>query len=423
MGARLVRRRSPRRRPHRAICAASSATRPELRPHRARRRLPDRRRDDRPAAAQLRREAARRAAARRARRRRHPARRRLQLGPILFHRHIRDALGVVPPDVALHLDTAFNQSTFVSLIIAAAAAAVAALASELVRRPPRHRHDRAASPARSAAVAAGSLRHPRSRRGRRRGGEPSPVPSTRWPRSSSGPSSGAASSLSDVAHELRTPLATIDGYLQAIDDRVMEPDARVLASVLRRGELRLRAAGRRPRKRSRAPKNANSTSTSPASRHSKLIEAAAHRSRTRLRRQGRLSSPPNASASYRRSQVDPDRLGEVLGEPARKRAPAHPRRRHRQHRAHATAPPPSSSTLPTAARESPRSTSRESSSASTAPTRRATAPTAAAASASRSPRQSSKHTAAASTPPAAAPATAPPSASPCPRTEPQQLPP
>ena len=153
------------------------------------------------------------------------------LGPILFHRHIRDALGVVPPDIARHLDMAFNQSTFVSLAIAAGAAAVAALALSwfVARRVTGTIRGLAGA---SAAVAAGSL-------------------DTRVPVIGEDEVGALASSfnemaaqleqterrrrelLSDVAHELRTPLATIDGYLQAISDGVMQPDERVLASVHR----------------------------------------------------------------------------------------------------------------------------------------------------------------------------------------------
>nr|WP_050792724.1 HAMP domain-containing sensor histidine kinase [Gordonia neofelifaecis] len=45
--------------------------------------------------------------------------------------------------------------------------------------------------------------------------------------------------LSDLAHEMRTPLATIDSYLEAIEDGVRRPDAETMA-ILHTGTERLR---------------------------------------------------------------------------------------------------------------------------------------------------------------------------------------
>ena len=47
----------------------------------------------------------------------------LLVGPALFHRHIRDALGFVPPTVMHHLDEAFGESLALSLGLAIVAAA------------------------------------------------------------------------------------------------------------------------------------------------------------------------------------------------------------------------------------------------------------------------------------------------------------
>ncbi len=149
----------------------------------------------------------------------------LSVGPILFHRHIRDALGIVPPDVARHLDMAFNQSTLLALGIAAAAAAatafgvswfvslrvtrtlgsLAAASSEVARgaydtRVPVAGEDEIGALARSFNQMAAMLEQTERRR---------------------------RELLSDVAHELRTPLATIDGYAEAVADGVMQPDERV----------------------------------------------------------------------------------------------------------------------------------------------------------------------------------------------------
>jgi len=153
----------------------------------------------------------------------------LSLGPILFHRHVRDALGVVPPDVARHLDTAFSQSTLAALGIAATAAAITALgvswfvssrvtrtigalataSSDVARgayetRVPVASEDEVGALARSFNEMAAMLEQTERRR---------------------------RELLSDVAHELRTPLATIDGYAQAVTDGVMRSDERIWAAI------------------------------------------------------------------------------------------------------------------------------------------------------------------------------------------------
>jgi signal transduction histidine kinase len=229
------------------------------------------------------------------------------LGPVLFHRHIRDALGIVPPDVARHLDMAFNQSTFVSLLVAAAAAAVAALALSwfVARRVTATIRNLAGA---SAAVAAGSL-------------------DTRVPvvgEDEVGALAGSFNAmaaqleqteqrrrelLSDVAHELRTPLATIDGYLQAIDDGVMAPDARVLGSV--RGEVsRLERLVDDLQKVSRAEERQLDLHLSRIPPR-QLVEAARTAAAPGYADKGvRLSADTDGELPP--VQVDPDRLGEVL---------------------------------------------------------------------------------------------------------------
>lgn len=147
----------------------------------------------------------------------------LLLGPTLFHDHVRDALGYVPPTVLRHLDQAFGESLAISLGVAiaaaaATAAAVAVLVSIRIVRPVHALADAAqrvsrsdyearvsvpgddelAVLARSFNEMAGSLAEAERRRRRL---------------------------LADVAHELRTPLATIDAYLEGLADGVVEPDA------------------------------------------------------------------------------------------------------------------------------------------------------------------------------------------------------
>jgi len=143
----------------------------------------------------------------------------LLLGPPLYHRHIRDALGFVPPTVMHHLDQAFGESLALSLGLGIGAAALTAvavswpLASRIVRpltdladaadrvsrsdfdaRVTVDGDDELAVVARAFNEMAGSLASAEERRRRL---------------------------LSDPAHELRTPLATIDAYLEGLTDGVV----------------------------------------------------------------------------------------------------------------------------------------------------------------------------------------------------------
>ena len=229
------------------------------------------------------------------------------VGPLLFHRHVRDALGVVPPDVARHLDSAFNQSTVVSLAIAAVCAAAAALAVSwfIARRVTGT--IRAIADA-SAAVAGGSL-------------------DTRVPGAGEDELGTLACGFnemaarleqteqrrralfSDVAHELRTPLATIDGYLQAVSDGVMQPDERVLGSV--RSEVaRLTRLVDDLQKVSRAEErqlDLHLASVAPQT----LVEAARAAAAPSYADKG-VRLTVEADAGLTPVQVDPDRLAEVL---------------------------------------------------------------------------------------------------------------
>jgi len=154
----------------------------------------------------------------------------LAVAPGLFHGHVRDALGLVPEDVSRHLDEAFEDSVLLALALAvgaslAAAGAVSAFLAFRIVRPVR-------------GLAAGAARIARGGYGER-------VPVTGsdelaqlasafndMARSLESSERRRRELLSDVAHELRTPLATLDGYLEGIADGVVPADAGTL-TVLR----------------------------------------------------------------------------------------------------------------------------------------------------------------------------------------------
>ena len=148
----------------------------------------------------------------------------LVTGPTIFHHHVREALGVVPDSVMRHLDTAFGDALLISLAVAvgasvATAAAISWILTTRIVRPIR------ALAAAARRVAQGSY------------GERVTVAANDELgalASAFNEMAGALESterrrhelLSDVAHELRTPVATLNGYIEGLRDGIVEPTAR-----------------------------------------------------------------------------------------------------------------------------------------------------------------------------------------------------
>lgn len=146
----------------------------------------------------------------------------LAAGPPLFRIHLRDALGTVPPDVTRHLQDAFATAAGISIAVGTAAALLTAAAvSLLIAR-------RLSRPISALGTAAARLA----------GGDYS----ARMQPAGIGPEldslAGAFNTmaaalesteqtrrrlLADAAHELRTPLATLDAFLEALTDGVRAP--------------------------------------------------------------------------------------------------------------------------------------------------------------------------------------------------------
>jgi two-component system sensor histidine kinase BaeS len=147
----------------------------------------------------------------------------LSLGPGIFRRHVRDALGYVPPDVARHLDMAFRDATLLSLGIAIGAAVATALVLSWIVSV------RIVRPVRALAGAAQHIA---------RGAHGARVPQrgtdelAQLARAFNEMAASLARAedtrrqlLADVAHELRTPLATVESYLEALADGVLPADS------------------------------------------------------------------------------------------------------------------------------------------------------------------------------------------------------
>ena len=145
----------------------------------------------------------------------------LAVAPGRFHSHVRDRLGIVPDDVGAHLDEAFGEAVLFALAVAIAAALVAAVAVSLflaarVIRPLRELaavadrygggsygarmrvsgNDEVATLARAFNEMADALEGTERRRGEL---------------------------LADLQHELRTPVATIEAYVEGLADGVIVP--------------------------------------------------------------------------------------------------------------------------------------------------------------------------------------------------------
>ena len=146
----------------------------------------------------------------------------LLVGPAIFRTHVRDALGYVPPDVGRHLDMAFHTATLISLGVAVGASVAVALALSSIIST------RIVRPVRELGAAAQRIAH---------GSRDARVPArgTDELAELAGAFNEMAASLehaeqirsqllADVAHELRTPLATVESYVEALADGVLAAD-------------------------------------------------------------------------------------------------------------------------------------------------------------------------------------------------------
>jgi signal transduction histidine kinase len=146
----------------------------------------------------------------------------LAAGPPLFRAHVRMALGTVSPALGRHLDDAFAAAAGIALGIGAAVAAVTAVAVSLLitRRLSRPLRDLSGA---AAAVAAGDY----TARIRAPGVGPElDTLAGAFNTMAAGLAASEATRrrlLADAAHELRTPLATLDAYLEGLADGIRSP--------------------------------------------------------------------------------------------------------------------------------------------------------------------------------------------------------
>ena len=231
----------------------------------------------------------------------------LLIGPSIFHRHLQDALGFVPTDVMHHLDIAFGDALWLSLALGIAAATLTAAAVSWIVAT------RIARPLGDLAVAARTIS--RGDYGARvdvAGSDELAVLGRAFNEMAASLDSAEERRrrlLSDVAHELRTPLATIDAYLEGLADGLVQPSPDTW-QLLRHETRRLARLTEDVTKVSSAEERQLDLRLQrvPALH---LLEAAAEAARPAYTAKG-VALKVAAESNSPDVAVDTDRLGEVL---------------------------------------------------------------------------------------------------------------
>ncbi len=231
----------------------------------------------------------------------------LAIAPDLFHDHVRRSAGVVSDDVARHLDKAFGAAVLIALAVAIGAAVLTALAvstflSLRIVRPIRALAEAAERIAKGAYAA----RVPAT------GSDEIAVLGGAFNEMATALESAERKRrelLTDVAHELRTPLATVEGYLEGLVDGVVPAD-RETWSLLQAETGRLRRLVDDLAKVSRAEERQLDLHRTP-SKPGLLIAAAEQTAAPAYAAKG-VVLKTKLDRRLPSVYVDPDRIAEVL---------------------------------------------------------------------------------------------------------------
>jgi two-component system, OmpR family, sensor histidine kinase BaeS len=230
------------------------------------------------------------------------------VAPGVFHTHVRMALGAIPPAVGRHLDEGLARAMLVALGTGTGVAVATALGVSLILA--RH----ITRPIHSLAQAAGQVA-----RGHYTARVPQPTSGDELTRLAEAFNDMAEALhtaeqrrtelLSDLAHELRTPLATVDGYLEGVADGVMAADDETWA-VLRTETARLRRLVDDLNMVSRA--EARQLDLHPIrSQPDRLITTAVQAAQAAYTAKA-VTLTAKLQPGLPQVTVDPDRIGEVL---------------------------------------------------------------------------------------------------------------
>jgi signal transduction histidine kinase len=232
----------------------------------------------------------------------------LAVAPGLFRTHARQALTVLPPEVVGHLQRAFEDAVLVALAIATIAAVVTALAAswllaQRLTRPIRtlgEAAERIGGGGYQARVPVAANGDELAALGRAFNQMAAALESTERHR---------RALLADLAHELRTPLAALEAYVEGLADGVVAADQEAW-TVLQAQLDRLRRLTEDLTALSRAEEHQldlRLRPVDPASLVTRAIQAAepAYAAKD-------VALQANTDHGLPQVSVDPDRLGEVL---------------------------------------------------------------------------------------------------------------
>lgn len=231
------------------------------------------------------------------------------IGPPLFDEHLARAAQAEPGQELLHAEAAFRSATVISLAVALLAATAAALAVSLsVTRRVRHSLRTVSEAASTVADGRYTARVHAAGLGaefdalalsfNRMADRLDSVEATR------------RRLLADLAHEMRTPVATLDAYLEAFEDGVRDLDADTVA-MLRTQTRRLGRLAHDVSAVSRAEEHQVPLAVRrvPAEQ---LVRSAVAAGAARFADRG-VTLTAQVGAGLPEVEVDPDRLGQVLG--------------------------------------------------------------------------------------------------------------
>ena len=232
----------------------------------------------------------------------------LAAGPALFRTHLREALGTAPAGVIHHVEDAFGTATGIAIGVGTAASLLTAAAVSLLvaRRLARPIHSLDVAAARLAGGDYTARMQPTGL-----GAELDALTATFNTMATALETTEAARRqlLSDAAHELRTPLATRDAYLEGLADGVRSPGQDTW-DVLTAQTARLRRLANDIALVSRAEENQLPLHPVPVTPEALATEAIAAVRPSYDGKGVRLSA--HLPDSLPGLQADPDRLAEAM---------------------------------------------------------------------------------------------------------------
>jgi two-component system sensor histidine kinase BaeS len=230
------------------------------------------------------------------------------VAPGLFRTHVRQAVGPVSPTLAHHLDEALARALLLSLGVAVVAALLTTLAVSafITRRLTRPVQEAAAAAVQIAAGAYGA-RIPQSRLG----AEFATLDNAfnRMAATLEDTERRRRELLADLAHELRTPIATVDSFLEGIEDGVI-PATGATWRTMREQTGRLRRLADDVEVVSRAEERQADLRLRPVDLR-EVVDQASRAASAAFRDKGVALKRYGESAGAQ-VEADPDRLREVL---------------------------------------------------------------------------------------------------------------